>query len=170
MLQPWLVIVFKVVGTLWLGVVSIWDLRERRIPNWLVMPVMLVALGWQIYSSAAHHTRDVVFVLVAWVVVFLLWQVGVWGGGDAKLLMGLMAMFPTQSFLLLFCLCVRAVTLPVLLVKVAVGLWRRLRHEANSPGEPRERIWPSRDKLRDKGRAYAWAFALPGVIYVWLLF
>lgn len=170
MIQSWWIIVFKIVVTLWLGVVSIWDLRERRIPNGLVMPVMLAALCWRIYASAAHRTLDIAFVLIAWVIVFLLWQIGVWGGGDAKLLMGLLAMFPTQSFLLLFCLCVLAVTLPLLLAKIAVSLWRRFKQGAPSSGEERESIWPSRDRLRNKGRAYAWAFALPGVIYVWLLF
>lgn len=170
MSQHWLVIVFKVVVTLWLVVVSIWDLRERRIPNWLVMPVMLAALGWQAYTSVTHKTTEIVFVLIAWVVVFLLWQVGVWGGGDAKLLMGLLAMFPNQSFLFLFCLCVLVVTLPLMLAKLAARLWRRFKHHNEAQDGERESIWPSRDKLRDKGRAYAWAFALPGVIYVWLLF
>lgn len=56
------------------------DLRSRRVPNLLTIPFMLAGL--------ALHPPDAGALLLA-AAAFLLWRIGAWGGGDAKLWMGL---------------------------------------------------------------------------------
>ena len=172
MLPAWVSLALKGAITLWLIVVSVWDRAERRVPNGLVLPAMLGALLWQVYASIAGKyetgSPPIMFVLVAWVVLFVLWQAHVFGGGDAKLLMALFAMFPTTQFLLVFAVVVLAVTLPLVVLRVArTGLrhtWRNLQERIASG-----QVLPTAEDLRTQGRPHCWSLALPGVIYLWLV-
>jgi Flp pilus assembly protein protease CpaA len=172
MLPAWTWLALKGAITLWLIVVSVWDRVERRVPNVLVLPVMCGALLWQAYVSIAGTygtgSPPIAFVLVAWVVLFLLWRAHIFGGGDAKLLMALFALFPTTQFLLLFAVVVLAVTLPLVALKAArTGLgrsWRNARERLASG-----QALPTAEDLRTQGRPHCWSLALPGVIYLWLV-
>jgi Flp pilus assembly protein protease CpaA len=162
----WLPIALKVAITLWLIMVSVWDRLTRRVPNWLVLPVMLAALVWQAYLQITGRAYDLLFAVTAWVVLFMLWRAHVFGGGDAKFLMALFAMFPKMQFLILFCIVVLATRVPMLVVKYArmglPSLWRSLRRQ---PGDPQ--LLPTAERLVAEGQQHCWALALPGVIYLW---
>ena len=192
----WPLGVVKAAVTLWLITVSVWDVLRRRIPNGLVLPVMFSAFLWQLYFSITNRSSDVLFVLVSWFIIFMLWRMSVFGGGDAKLLMGLFAMFPNQRFLLVLCLGMLAITIPLLLYKIGRALWSRMARSRQAAGKTpspeqkpvytgggfaewfarlpvamhtvRARIsWPTREALQSKGKPFAWVFALPGVVYTW---
>ena len=140
---------------------AVWDAWRARIPNWLTLPAMLAAAGYRIYEG---HWQF----LMSWLFIFLLWRVNVVGGGDAKLLMGLFALFPEPLFLLVF--AVLGLVARILLV--ARKYWGRKPSEllASASGRLRTgRFMPSHDELRTQGRSYAWTYCLPGVIYLWLL-
>ena len=51
MSDSWSIVAFRVALTLWLVTVSVWDHLHRRVPNWLVLPVMAGALGFRIYGA-----------------------------------------------------------------------------------------------------------------------
>jgi len=189
----------RIAATVWLVAVSAVDLLYQRIPNWLVMPIMFGGLVWRIYHSAVQHSPGIFFTLVSWVIIFMLWRIHVFGGGDAKLLMGLLALFPDKRLLFLICVCVVLVAIPLILYRVVRGF-------RTGPAEPEEKKaevtpeedaseegkrdpffrasslaalvstwktripWPTRERLETKGKPFAWVFALPGVVYVWWLF
>ena len=151
----------KIILSAWMLSAAVWDARRARIPNWLTLPAMLAAAGYRIYEGRWQF-------LMSWLFIFLLWRANVVGGGDAKLLMGLFALFPEPLFLLVF--AVLGLVARILLV--ARKYWGRKPSEllASASGRLRTgRFMPSHDELRTQGRSYAWTYCLPGVIYLWLL-
>ena len=175
MVSNWGLGALKGVITIWLVIISIWDRRERRVPNWLVLPGMFAALLWQLYitltgaaRTSAMSAGSLGFALIAWVVLFMMWRAHFFGGGDAKLLMALFALFPTVQFLLLFCAVVLVVTIPLVIIKVVRS------GESMSLEQVRRRLsqgqlLPTQEDLRTQGRPHCWSLALPGVIYLWLV-
>ena len=156
-LSPWI----RPALTCWLITVALWDWRRAIIPNWLTLPVMLAAGGVRLYQGHLH-------VLAVWLLIYLIWRMNIVGGGDAKLLMGLFALFPTYEFALLFSILVLAVSVPMIIARH----WGKRPADlaaavANRMGEGR--FLPTREELETKGRQYAWTFCLPGVVYLWWL-
>ena len=163
----WLGLALKVALTLWLVTVSAWDRLERRVPNWLVLPVMFGAFFWQIYSSVGTREFDsVMFVVISWVVLFAMWQAHVFGGGDTKVLMALFAMFPSVQFLILFSLVKLVASIPLLVIKYAGTGFRDLFRGVRQRVVDGQML-PKAGELRIKGSSYCWTYALPGVIYLW---
>jgi Flp pilus assembly protein protease CpaA len=62
--------------------VSLYDLKYRKIPNWITLPLMLLGL----YVSFPGNP----LIWVASAFVFSAWKFGFMGGGDAKLWIGLL--------------------------------------------------------------------------------
>jgi Flp pilus assembly protein protease CpaA len=154
-----LTLLAKLVITAWLGAVAVWDWRTGRIPNWLSLPVMALGGGLQLY-------RGRWIILLIWVLLYLIWRVHIIGGGDAKLLMGLFALFPTQQFALVFGVVTLVVSVPLMVMQ----------HWSGSPVEVLRSIMktlgsgnplPTQEDLETHGRRYAWTFCLAGVIYLW---
>ncbi len=142
----------RLILTLWLAVVSLVDLRTRRIPNALVLPPLAVALLWRLGRGAWA-------VLPLCAGLYLAWSAGLLGGaGDAKLLMALAVLFPRLEYALVLALVVLAVALPWSLIRCRGrfgGLLRRLR--------------PSDEQLEREGIPFAWVFGLATLVYVWLV-
>jgi Flp pilus assembly protein protease CpaA len=152
-------LVAKFLITAWLGAVAVWDWRTGRIPNWLSLPMVALAGGLQLYQGRWY-------ILLIWAALYLIWRVHIIGGGDAKVLMGLFALFPTQQFALLFGVIVLAVSIPLILIKHWSGSpVRALRSLVKTMGSGNP--LPSREDLETYGRRYAWTFCLPGVVYLW---
>src|ERR1700742_529233 len=79
----------------WLTALSVYDIRERRLPNWLTMPGAAVVVG-----IAAAHGRAVPAVLgaVALFAVYALVHLvspAAMGAGDVKLAIGIGALTGT---------------------------------------------------------------------------
>ena len=62
--------------------ISLYDLKHRKIPNWVTLPLMLLGL----YVSFPGEPGA----WIASVFIFSAWKFGFMGGGDAKLWMGLL--------------------------------------------------------------------------------
>jgi leader peptidase (prepilin peptidase)/N-methyltransferase len=84
-----------VCALVWLVALSVYDIRERRLPNWLTMPGAAV-----IIAAAAVHGRAVAAVLGA-VALFAVYAVvhlvspAAMGAGDVKLAIGIGALTGT---------------------------------------------------------------------------
>jgi hypothetical protein len=147
--------------TAWLIAVAVWDWRRGIIPNWLTLPVMLVVGGVRLYQGQLH-------VLAIWILLYLIWRLNIVGGGDAKLLMGLFALFPTYEFAFLFSVLVLIVLMPAVIVRhwgrrptdLVAGIVGRI---------AQGHLLPTQEELQTQGQQYAWTFCLPGVIYLWWL-
>jgi len=117
-------------------------------------------------SSASFST--LVFVLLAWIACFALWELHIIGGGDAKTLMGILALFPTSRFLLFLSVAVLILSTPLLILKIL----RRPQEHVFEELQQRLRsgsLFPTQQDLEDEGRPYAWTFCLPAVVYLWFL-
>lgn len=72
------------------------DLKTREIPNPLTLGMMAAGLVLSALHVYAGHLWFMVAVPVAmaWILSWALWRAGLFGGGDAKLLMGISALLP----------------------------------------------------------------------------
>ena len=181
----------KLVITLWLLVIAYVDARTATISNWLTLPVIALLGGWRILRGAwyALETRlgisppciytphglgdegalsALVFMILAWGLCFALWELHIMGGGDAKTLMGLFALFPTVDFGIFLAAAMLILTLPLLWLKLRGS---RLRDMVHGLGKRLRQgpFFPTQHELAEKGRPYAWTFCLAGVIYLWFL-
>jgi Flp pilus assembly protein protease CpaA len=186
------ILLLKLVITAWLGMTAFWDLRTAKIPNQLTFPAMAATGGfrlchglWGLFLLLTAHggnpassdygllggnmpgIENLLFTLVAWAVIFGGWKLNVMGGGDAKVIMVLFALFPTHDFTLTFCFVALVALLPLLVLQ------HRGKRPLNALREMafklRTGLLPTREELERKGKQYAWVFCLPGVIYLWLL-
>ncbi len=99
---------------------SIYDLRERRIPNLLNLTAFLLA-SLSVALAGGVSIPFALFAAACFAFAYLLYKLGVWAGGDAKFFTALMAFLPAikplQFELILAVFLISAVlTLPVLAV------------------------------------------------------
>lgn len=89
---------------------AVWDLRSRRIPNWLTMTGLALGAVMQTYQGT---WREAVFgFLLATVIYLPLWLAGGRGGGDLKLMAALGVLLGPTGWIQLF-----------VLTAVIGGLW-----------------------------------------------
>jgi Flp pilus assembly protein protease CpaA len=77
-----------------LVIASISDLKTREVPDWLSYAVIFIAFGIRgIYSLATFNWMYLVYGLVGFgifvAIAYAMFYAGQWGGGDAKMIMGL---------------------------------------------------------------------------------
>lgn len=109
--------------------------------------------------------RDPTF-LAYWLVIFLLWSLHFYGGGDAKLLMGLFGLMPDLRLVWLTCAVLVVTGVPVLVKKywrtsprvLASGLSQRAQTGA----------WLPTDEELNRGVPFAFAYCIAGALYMWL--
>lgn len=92
-----------ILAGIWILAAAICDLRKREVPNWINFSFIVFALVFKGFYSAVNGNWSVFgFGLLGFVVAFALayafYYGRVFGGGDAKLLMGIGAILPITSF------------------------------------------------------------------------
>lgn len=185
-----MLLLLKAIATLWLLTIAYVDARTATISNRLTLPAMALLGGWRVVRGACYvlgvaiaqfglstgrweqcsvaDAHALLFVLGAWGFCFALWELHILGGGDVKLLMGILALFPSANFVVFLSLAVLILSLPLLLVRLR---GKKLR---DFPQALRKRLsagslFPTQRELEEEGRPYAWTFCVPGVIYLWFL-
>jgi len=146
--------------TLYMVVAAGIDLRTRRVPLPLTLPVMALAVGYQIV-----YGRQWAGLLIAWVVIFLLWKLRFYGGGDAKVLMGMFGFFPCLSLAWAQVAVALMVSLPVLVYKYR----HRLTKQAATIGAmvlTGNLPTPSRENYRQNGMPVVWVYALGWLLWL----
>ena len=95
--------VFQVLMLLLVGVAAIYDIRFRRIPNWLVLPGLLLGLGLNVFLSEWQGLRLSLLGLgLASLIYFPLYLLRGMGAGDVKLMMALGSMVGWANWLGIF--------------------------------------------------------------------
>ena len=163
-----------------MSLLGVWRLLRA---GWHVVGLMWTRLGptpgaWvqspcifgrgQSAVSAEQAIPVLIFTAIAWAFCFILWELHFLGGGDAKTLMGILALFPSTDFVFFLAVAVLVLSLPLLLLKMRGRLLRDIPAELANRLRSRSFL-PTQRELETEGRPYAWTFCLPGVLYLWLL-
>ena len=83
-------------------VAAITDIRDRRIPNWTVLAVIILFAGWIFVAPpSASLLSSLEAAGIAFVVTYALYAFGIFGAGDAKLFSAL-ALFAGMKTILPF--------------------------------------------------------------------
>jgi Flp pilus assembly protein protease CpaA len=165
-LAPGLRFAIQVAVSAWMVAVAVMDHRTGRIPNTLVGPVMLGVGAFRLVQ-AVLGAYVLFLMLVAWALIFVLWMLHFIGGGDAKFLMGLYALFPSMEFTAVLAFVLLVLTVPLVLLEMrgrSVGEMRQGLESRMITGQ----VMPTETELRERGRRYAWTFAIPGLLYTWI--
>ena len=156
-------LVIQLVLMAWMVAVSAMDHRSGRIPNALTAPVFLGVGAYRLVEGFQGEVAR--FLLpVVWLIIFVLWMLHFVGGGDAKFLMALYALFPTMEFT-----AVLALILLVLIIPILIWEWRGTSIRQLGGGLRARlltgQILPTEAELQSQGRRYAWTFAIPAMVY-----
>ncbi len=86
--------VVLLVGLVFLLVASLFDIKTREVPDWLNYALIAFSIGAAIILSVYHNYYHILLnailgLGVGLVLGLLMFYTGQWGGGDAKLIMGL---------------------------------------------------------------------------------
>ena len=168
-------IAVRVAVTLWVVVISVRDHRHGLISNRLTAPLFVGVGAFQLfYAVTALRTTGgndwwmrLVFIILAYSITFMLWTRHFIGGGDAKFLMALFALFPAMEWVVLLALLLLVIMLPLLLLEFRrrspAQMWRGMRDRMITG-----QVLPTQADLEEHGRRYAWTFGIPAVVFTWL--
>jgi prepilin peptidase CpaA len=161
--------------SLFTALAAVSDLRTRRIPNKLTIPVFLLGLIYQVAFHGWAGLADAgAGFAVGFGILFVLWLVGGGGGGDVKLMgalgvwlgfrMTLMVLILSTAFVVLGSVTIIAISLlrrgaALTKAKYASPQYATQRNRAEQGGHPD----------RDVRQRRIMAFALPVALATWLL-
>ncbi len=148
----------KLAFTLVLLRLGLGDLLTKRVPATVTLPWMGVGL-----VRALGH-QDPSF-LPFWLTIFGLWVLNLFGGGDAKLLMGLFGLWPDLDLLQVVILASMVFGIPLLVAKY----WHTSVRELASRFTFRIfslQLLPTPQEL-DHGVPFAYAYCFAGALYLW---
>ncbi len=147
------------------------DRRHGRVPNTLTFPILAASvLVLMVRAVRGELDRDALtMVMAAWGIGLTLWWLRVFGGGDVKLALGLVTLFPESRLVGLLLAC------------LLVGLFATLVSQEGRRGLQRLR-WlalsaiqgsvPTREEIaaayKSRGRRVTWLISLAGLLYLWL--
>ena len=85
-----------------LAIVSVSDIRHRRIPNWTVLAICGLSIPWILLGHGPSLLSALAAMLIAFGVTWPLYAFGLFGAGDSKLLMALSLLVGAQNLLNFF--------------------------------------------------------------------
>lgn len=151
---------------------AFWDIRERRIPNQLTLPVF--GLGWlyQVYFNGLPGLADAgTAFLVGFGTLFVLWIVGGGGGGDVKLMGALSVWIGFHLTLLVLIVS----TIVVIVSTAGVMVWSTVtnghrhfkdKHLATGKDTPKGRKRRP-ETSEEKAQRRVMAYAVPVMVATW---
>jgi Flp pilus assembly protein protease CpaA len=159
-MQPGLDLLARVALTVWLLACALSDIRTGKIPNWMTLPVMLAAGAYQTFVGR-HWAIPLI-----WIALFIVWELNFMMAGDAKVLMGLFALFPTLEFALVLAVGGLIELIPLLMLRYARQPITNTFWSFALRVQNREFL-PTREDLVRDGKRMAWVFCFPAIAYVW---
>ncbi len=72
-------------------IASYTDIKTKEIPNLLTLSMIFLGL---LFFTFSFYGNWIFFIplLTSYIIIWLIWRAGMWGGGDAKLIMGLISL------------------------------------------------------------------------------
>jgi prepilin peptidase CpaA len=158
-----------VVVSLFTAAAAVWDLRYRRIPNALTVPVFLA--GW-VYQAAFHGgsglAQGALGFALGFGMLFILWLIGGGGGGDVKLMGALsvwLGFHLTLLVVILSTVLVVAGTFAAVLWGLARGGLRREIEQRVATGD----LKPGTDAAHALPQRRIMAYAIPVFVATWAI-
>jgi prepilin peptidase CpaA len=168
-------IVLVAVVSLFTAAAALWDLRYRRIPNKLTLPVFLA--GW-VYQGVFHGWSGLgdgaLGFALGFGMLFVLWMIGGGGGGDVKL-MGALSVWLGFHLTLLV---VIVSTVLVLLGTLGYMVWSLFngglrkaaqKHLATGKEAPKKGRKPQPETVEQRQQRRVMAYAIPVALATWLV-
>src|SRR3989344_4694131 len=86
-----------------LAIASYTDLKTREVPDWINYGLIGIGLSLSLLFSAIYWNfkyfiNSVVGLSVFFIIAYIMFYTGQWGGGDSKILMGLGALLGINVF------------------------------------------------------------------------
>jgi len=169
--------ILVIAAALFTAVAAGWDIKSRRIPNKLTLPMF--AAGW-IFQIADRQLDGLVDgalgFLVGFGILFILWMVGGGGGGDVKL-MGALSVWLGFRLTLLVMI---ASTVTVILLTLGVALMSIVKHgirrtkdkyiATGKDGRDKDgKVIPKKETVADKKQRRILPFAVPVALATWAI-
>lgn len=157
------------------AIAAVIDLRTRRIPNKLTLPVFIGGIVFQIgcilfanrpqFASAGAALFDMFAAFgVGFGVLFILWMIGGGGGGDAKLMGALSVWLGFQKTLYVLILSTVVVLVGTLLMMIFGVLRQGLERTKQQLSESRQARTPG-----TKSQRRMMTYAFPVAVATWLV-
>ncbi|MCC6190622.1 MAG: prepilin peptidase [Anaerolineales bacterium] len=149
-----------------------YDLRNKRIPNAVMRPAVIA--GWLVLVARLALSQvsweQVGLATLTSAICLALWWIRAFGGGDTKLLIALVALFPDARFVYAMMIAVLLGSLLALIVWDGRAGLRRLAALFVTASRG---AWPDRAEVaaayQKRGRPITFAFSLGAVLYIWLV-
>ena len=169
-------LILVVATGLFTAVAAFWDIRTKRIPNKLTIPMFCGGWVYQVIVSLLfgwnHLASAGLGFLVGFGILFVLWLIGGGGGGDVKL-MGALSVWlgfeMTLYVLLVSTLIVLASTVVVLVWNLAAHGARRTKKRYLATGKTPAGEKPKRETQEEKLRRRVMTYAAPVAVATWLV-
>jgi len=157
---------------------AVWDMRHRRIPNALTLPVFGLGLVYQAFHGWSSLADAGLGFLLGFGTLFVLWMIGGGGGGDVKL-MGALSVWlgfrMTLLVLIVSTVIVVMVTGAGMIWSVFTGNFRKTarKHLATGKEKPTKRQRKKAEKegetVEEKLERRVMAYAVPVAIATWMV-
>ncbi len=81
---------------------SLTDLKTREVPDWVNYGLIISGVGLNllfsvIYSTPSYIISSIIGLVIFFVIAYMMFYLGQWGGGDSKMLMGLGSMIGIEA-------------------------------------------------------------------------
>jgi len=82
-----------------LVIASIYDVRERIVPNFLIFILFSIGILTNILKSIYFHSfkfilTSLIAIVISFIIFYIFWELGIFAGGDFKLLVAISALAP----------------------------------------------------------------------------
>jgi len=149
-----------------------YDLRHKRIPNAVMRPAVIA--GWLVLVARLALGQvgweQVGLATLTAAICLALWWIRAFGGGDTKLVVALVALFPDARFVYAM---LSAVLLGAILALVVWDGRAGLRRLAALFVTASQGSWPGRAEVavayQTRGRPITFALSLGAILYIWLV-
>jgi len=166
-------VLFLLCVGLFTGAAAVWDLRTRRIPNKLTLPVFGLGLLYQVVFSGLAGLSDAgLAFLLGFGVLFVLWLIGGGGGGDVKLIGALSVWLGFKLTLMVLI----SSTVFVIAGTACVMVWGMITHgpmrfkkKFLATGRDQNRKKPTKETIEQRQKRRVMAYALPVALATWIV-
>jgi prepilin peptidase CpaA len=166
-------IVFLLCVATYTVVTAVWDLRVKRIPNKVTVPMFCLGLVYQgVFNQFDGLLEGLGGFGIGFGFLLVVWLIGSGGGGDVKLMGGLGVWLGTKLTLYVIVtatLFAAMGTILALIVAASRGGLYKTKDQYLGTGKVRKGQKPRRETIEHKQKRRALPFAFPVALATWLI-